>query len=362
MMQRVLDYIAKQWVSLLWPAGLFVGVVVAGWAFRRILFKRLRRWTASTSTQMDDVVVDSLHGPFLLWMVILGIYVATEFSELPRAFTNWSEKLLLALWIISLTLVLSRLSGRLVRMYGNRLEGSLPMGTLMQVLATLVVGLLGLLTLLDAFNVSLRGILGALGVGGLAVALALQDTLSNFFAGFYVSLARQIRLGDFIKLDSGQIGYVIDISWRSTTLREPSNNLIVIPNNKLAQSIVTNYSLPERRVASQVGVGVSYDADASHVEQVLSDIASAAIGQVPGLLKEPAPSVQLNPGFGDSALNFSVGFSVAEYNDQYLVQHELRKRILRRFKEEGIEIPYPTRTVEFREPNAIQPPMNSDKR
>src|SRR6185369_13063202 len=135
-------------------------------------------------------------------------------------------------------------------------------------------------------------------------------------------------------------------------LREQSNNLIVIPNNKLAQSIVTNYSLPEKRVASQVGVGVSYDTDPSHVEQVLGDIATAAIGQVPGLLKDPAPSVRLIPGFGDSSLNFSLNFHVAEYNDQYLVQHELRKRILRRFKEEGIEIPYPTRTVEFREPGA----------
>jgi small-conductance mechanosensitive channel len=336
--------------SLVWPAGLFLGVVVLGWAFRRILFARLHRWTATTSTSMDDVIVDSLHGPFLLWIVILGIYAATEFSELPQKYLDWSEKLLLILWIVSLTLALARLSSRLVRVYGSRLEGALPMGTLMQVLAGIVVGLLGLLTLLDVFKVSITPILGALGVGGLAVALALQDTLSNFFAGFYVSLARQIRLGDFIKLQSGEIGTVMDISWRSTTLREPSNNLIVIPNNKLAQSIVTNYSLPEKQISTQVGVSVSYDSDASRVEQVLTDIAAAAAGQIPGLLKDPAPSVRLIPGFGDSSLNFSLNFSVAQYNDQFLAQHELRKRILRRFHEEGIEIPFPTRTVEFKEP------------
>jgi len=354
-MQRALEFLTTEWLSLLWPALLFLGMLAAGWAFRSILFKRLRRWSAKTSTSIDDVFVDSLHGPFLMWMVILAIYVATEFSKLPRAFTNYSSKVLLALWIISLTLVLARLSSRLVRVYGSRLEGALPMGTLMEVLAGLIVGLLGLLTLLDAFGVSIKPILGALGVGGLAVALALQDTLSNFFAGFYVSLARQIRLGDFIKLQSGELGYVIDISWRSTTLREQSNNLIVIPNNKLAQSIVTNYSLPEKRVASQVGVGVSYDSDPTRVEQVLSDIATAAIGHVPGLLKDPAPSVRLIPGFGDSSLNFSLNFHVAEYTEQYLVQHELRKRILRRFREEGIEIPFPTRTVEFREPRGELP-------
>jgi small-conductance mechanosensitive channel len=343
-------------LGLLWPAGLFLAVVVAGWAFRRILFTRLRRWTASTSTSMGNVVVDSLHGPFLLWMVILGIYVATEFSELPQNYTDWSEKLLLALWVISLTLALARMSGQLVRVYGSRLDGALPMGTLMEVLASLVVGLLGLLALLDVFKVAITPILGALGVGGLAVALALQDTLSNFFAGFYVSLARQIRLGDFIKLQSGELGTVIDISWRSTTLRDPSNNLIVIPNNKLAQSIVTNYSLPGKQISTQVGVSVSYDSDASRVEQVLADVGTAAIGQIPGLLKDPAPSARLIPGFGDSSLNFSLNFSVAEYNDQFLVQHELRKRILRRFKEEGIQIPFPTRTVEFREPQGGAPP------
>jgi small-conductance mechanosensitive channel len=97
----------------------------------------------------------------------------------------------------------------------------------------------------------------------------------------------------------------------------------------------------KKRVASQVGVGVSYDSDPTRVEQVLSDIATAAIGHVPGLLKDPAPSVRLIPGFGDSSLNFSLNFHVAEYTEQYLVQHELRKRILRRFREEGIEIPFP---------------------
>jgi small-conductance mechanosensitive channel len=354
MIQSTLQFLTEEWRYLLWPTYLFLGFLVAGWAIRRVIFTRLRHWAASRPTQTASVVFDTLHGPFLLWMGILAIYIAAETSRLPQAYTDRSAKLLSALWIISLTLAFARLSGRLVRVYGSRMDSALPMGTLMEVLAVVVVGLLGLLTLLDEFGISIRTILGALGIGGLAVALALQDTLSNFFAGFYISLARQIRMGDFIKLqtsDASNIaGYVIDISWRSTTLREPSNNLIVIPNNKLAQSIVTNYSLPEKRVASQVGVGVSYDADPSKVEQVLASVAAAAIGQVPGLLKDPAPSVRLIPGFGDSSLNFSLNFSVTDYNDQFLVQHELRKRILRRFKEEGIEIPFPTRTVEFKGP------------
>ena len=137
------------------------------------------------------------------------------------------------------------------------------MGTLTEVLAGLIIWILGCLTLLQqVFEVDIRAILAALGVGGLAVALALQDTLSNLFAGFYVSVARQIRIGDFVKIDAGQSGYVQDIGWRSTTLRELSGNLIFIPNNKLSQSIVTNYYLPERRVGIGITVPVAYDSDA----------------------------------------------------------------------------------------------------
>ena len=196
----------------------------------------------------------------------------------------------------------------MVRAYSTRLEGALPVSTLTEVLAGLIIWILGLLTLLQqVFEVDIRAILAALGVGGLAVALALQDTLSNLFAGFYVSVARQIRIGDFVKIDAGQNGYVQDIGWRSTTLRDLSGNLIFIPNNKLAQSIVTNYNLPQRPVGLGITVPVTYDADPSQVERLLTEVGFAAIGQVPGLLKEPAPSAKFIPGFGKTIHGFYFG-------------------------------------------------------
>ncbi len=203
--------------------------------------------------------------------------------------------------------------------------------------------------LLNSLNIQITAILTALGVGGLAVALALQDTLSNLFAGFYVAIARQIRLGDYIKLNTGEEGYVSDITWRSTMIRNLNNNLIIVPNSKLAQAIVTNYSLPEKRMTSSVQVGVSYSSDIDLVERVLREEATSAIGSVPGLLPEPAPSVSLEPGFGDSALSFTLGYSVAEFALQGPVRNELRKRILRRFRQESIDMPFPTRTVYLKE-------------
>jgi small-conductance mechanosensitive channel len=338
MIKNIADFLIENWRQLVWPVALFAAIVVLGWLLRRIVYARLRRSTGSTESRIDNLLIESLHGPFLLWILILAIHLAAEYSSLPRSVTHWSAKLLLALWIISLTLVLSRLSGRMVRAYSTRLEGALPVSTLTEVLASLIIWILGILTLLEqVFEVDIRAILAALGVGGLAVALALQDTLSNLFAGFYVSVARQIRIGDFIKIDAGQSGYVQDIGWRSTTLRELGGNLIFIPNSKLAQSIVTNYSLPQRSIGIGIAVPVTYSSDPSQVERLLSEVASAAAGQVPGLLKNPAPSAKLIPGFGQTSMDFTLDCHVAEFADQFLVQHELRKRIYRRFREEGVQ-------------------------
>jgi small-conductance mechanosensitive channel len=162
-------------------------------------------------------------------------------------------------------------------------------------------------------------------------------------------VAGQVRLGDYIKLNTGEEGYIADISWRSTTMRAQSNNLIIIPNAKLAQAIVTNYFLPERRMAIGIPVSVGYNSDPDRVEHVLLDVVLAAIAEVPGLIAEPAPSVQLIPGFGDSALKFTVNCYVAEFVAQFTVQHELRKRILKRLQAEQIELGFPVQTVYLRD-------------
>jgi len=334
--------------QLVVPACLLLGTLAAGYLVKRLLFRALHRWAARTSSKVDEVLARSLGGPIIIWSLILGIYYATEWLELPARSTQLIERTLLILVIISLTMMAAGMAGNLVRHYGERAQGARPVTTLTQNLAQLFVVLMGLLILLYHFGISITPILTAFGVGGLAVALAMQDTLSNLFAGFYISVAGQVRLGDYIKLNTGEEGYVTDISWRSTTIRALANNLIIIPNSKLAQAIVTNYYLPERRVSLGIPVSVTYDTDPDQVERVLLEEAKSAAGAVAGLLADPAPSVQLIPGFGDSGMSFTLGYCVAEFADQYRVQHELRKRIWKRFRAEGIKIPYPTRTVHMR--------------
>ena len=204
------------------------------------------------------------------------------------------------------------------------------------------------MVLLNHFNVPITPILTALGVGGLAVALALQDTLSNLFGGFYVAVAGQVRLGDYIKLNTGEEGCVTDIGWRCTTFRTMADNLIIVPNAKLAQAIVTNYCLPAKRMSASLLVTVGYECDPDAVEKVLAEVLIQAAGEVPGMLGDPAPSVAFDPGFGEVGMGFTASFYVTEFAGQFPVRNELRKRVLRRFRAAGIAIPCPSRTVYLR--------------
>jgi small-conductance mechanosensitive channel len=341
-------------MELAWPAVIFAGVFVAAWLVRWLVLRALQAWTSRTGGRPGLILVEALRGPLLIWSVILAVHTAIQLSDLPPNVAQVGSHGLLVLWIVSLTLMGMRMAGNLVRHFGAQAPGSLPVTTLSQNLAQLAVFVLGALWMLLSFHVNVTPILTALGVGGLAVALALQDTLSNLFAGFYVAVARQVRLGDYIKLNTGEAGYVTDIGWRATTIRELANNLIVVPNSKLAQAIVTNYNLPERCMGASLQIAVAYDSDIERVERTLIDLAKQAVGEIPGLLGDPAPGVTFDPGFGDFALGFTLGFQVAEFADQYGVRTELRKRILRRFREEGIRMPFPARTVYLRDEKAAR--------
>jgi small-conductance mechanosensitive channel len=341
-------FLAHHWEQLIGPLCVLALTLAAGYAAKRLIVRMLRPWAARSKGPTAQIVTNALKGPFMIWVLILGTHLALESSDLPSQATHWIGRILLALWILSLTIVCSRLAGGLIRFHGSGISGALPVTTLTQTLAQLAVVILGLVVLLNLWGISITPILTALGVGGLAVALALQDTLSNLFAGFYIAVAGQVRLGDYIRLNTGEEGYVTDIGWRSTTIRALANNMIIIPNSKLGQAVVTNFYLPERRVGVSIQVGVAYDCDPDRVERVLLEEAQAAAREIPGMLAEPAPGVSFDPGFGDWSLGFTLGYSVEEFADQFRVRAELRKRILKRLREEKIDMPFPTRTIYVR--------------
>ena len=336
--------ISKETLEIVLPFAIFVLTFLAGISLRNIIFNRLAGWSKRTATDLDDIITNSIRYPSLAWVLMLAIYFALEISPMPENWMAVSSKVLLALAIISVTFVVANVACNLIVRYFGKLDSVIPLTSLTQNIVRVAILLIGVLILLNTLGISITPILGALGIGGLAVALALQDTLSNFFAGFYVAVARQIKIGDYIKLETGEEGYVTDISWRSTKIRALPNNLIIIPNTKLASSIVTNFHLPQKDMAVLVNVGVSYDSELIKVERVTCEVAKEVMKEVKGGVPEFEPFIRYS-AFGDSSINFTVIMRGMEFTDQYLIKHEFIKQLHKRYSQEGIEIPFPIRTV-----------------
>ena len=346
---RLIGELLRDPFAIIIPLALLGVSIVAGLIVRRLLFRAVKTWADRTDGHAGVLIMDTLRGPIVLWAIILGLHLATQNSEIPRRYLRYVPSTLGALWILSLTIATSRLAGNWVRFYGSRVTGAQAVTSLTQKLVQILVVLLGLIWFLKVvFNISLSSLsplLTTVGVGGIAVALGLQDTLSNLFAGFYVSVSGLIRVGDYIKLNTGEEGYITDINWRCTMMRGLSNNLVIVPNSKLGQAIYTNYCLPDTRITMSVSFSVGYESDIDHVEKVLLEESLAATKILPGLVRDPPPYIRFDPGPADWALVFQVNFSVAQFSDQYRVRSELRKRLFQRLQREGIDMPFPTRTV-----------------
>ena len=325
-----------------------VGIVLglAYWYILRILVKRR---SAGSRWPGEIVLLKAVGRVPVIWFVSAGLYAGARALPLLPGIHHGLMTAVVVVVVLSATFVVARASGRLVRFWANRPEGQLPGASIFSNLATVVVAVLGFLILLQRLGISITPLVTALGVGGIAVALALQDTLSNLFAGFQVLMSRQIRPGDYVKLDSGEEGYVVDITWRYTTIRALPNNMIVVPNAKIAGSIVTNCSLPEHEMSLLVQVGVSYNSDLEHVEAVSIDVARQVMNETAGGIADAEPLVRFHT-FGDFSVDLMVILRVAEFVDQYAVKHAFVKRLHARFKEEGIEIPFPIRTVHVQAP------------
>ena len=316
---------------------------------RGIALRFFYKWAEKRETKVDDIIIKSLRIPSIYWCIAIGLYIGITVSDLPDKYVFYFSKAIHVIVIFSITIATANLSGKIFTNYIQKTELPIPTTGLAYGILKGTIIVIGILIVLTVLGISITPLLTALGVGGLAVALALQDTLANLFAGIHILVEKSLRVGDFIKLETGHEGYVDDITWRTTRIRMLPNNMVVIPNSRLAQSIVTNYYLPEKRMSLLISIGVSYSSDPEKVEKILVEEAKKAVGEIPGLLGEPEPFVRFIPGFGESSLDFTLICQVKEFVDQYLAQHELRKRIFKRFRDEGIEIQFPHRTVYLRE-------------
>lgn len=336
---------------------LVLASALVAWLAERFAIRALRRATRSTSTELDDLIVRAVHPALVAAIFVAGVWFGVRYlrTDLPPGFVLWADRLSLALVVFLAALVTSRLAQGLLRYRAARAPRWMPVASLASRVLYVLIYLIAFLVVLDSYGLSITPLLTSLGLAGLAVALALQDTLTNFFAGLWIQTGRHLRVGHFVRVEDAAVeGYVAEIGWRTTKIRTLPNNLVILPNAKLAQSVVTDYHLPEPRMSLLVPISVGYEFDPDRVERILVEEALAAAESTPGLLKDPRPFVRFIPGFGEYALQFTLICQVREFVDQYLAQHEIRKRILARFRREGIRIPYPVRE------NVHVPPQRPD--
>lgn len=257
---------------------------------------------------------------------------------------------LVALIVVVFSIGTAKIAGEAVRAGAVSHAGTSGSATIFVSITRVIVYAIGALVLLDSLGIAITPLLTALGVGGLAVALALQDTLSNLFAGIHILASRKVQPGDFIQLDNGMQGYVVDTNWRNTIIRQLPNNLLVVPNATVASSIVTNFHLPEHELSVTVQAGVGYDSDLDRVEQVTVEVGREVMQEVEGGVPAHEPTVRYT-GFGGSSITFNVGLRAAEVTTQALIVHEFIKRVHRRYQKEGIEFQSPNETIVYSAPD-----------
>ncbi|UQT54855.1 mechanosensitive ion channel family protein [Streptomyces durmitorensis] len=334
---------ALTWHDLI-TAGIAVAVGIAAGLLLRMILRWLGERASRTRWSGDDVIVDAVRTLVPCAAITAGAAVAAAALPLtPRTGRNVSMTLT-ALLVLAATLTAARVVTRLVKSVAQSRSGVAGSATIFVNITRVVVLAMGFLVVLQTLGVSIAPLLTALGVGGLAVALALQDTLANLFAGVHILAAKTVQPGDYIKLSSGEEGYVVDINWRNTVVRQLSNNLVIIPNAQLAGTNMTNFSRPEQDLSIMVQVGVSYDSDLEQVERVTTEVVENVMKDVDGALPDHEPAVRFHT-FGDSRISFTVILGVGEFSDQYRIKHEFIKQLHQRYRAEGIRVPSPVRTV-----------------
>ena len=325
-----------------WPVVL--ATTLLGGLVGLIVARVLRSSSERRGWKVGRALAESLTGLPLLWGALIGVGVLLPTLDRSLRANSIALDVLRVVWIASFTWLGMRIVGKLVRAWTTREGAEVPSGTIFVNLARVSVFIVGALVALAAVGVSIAPLLTAAGVGGLAIALALQDTLGNLFAGLQVVLSKQIKPGDFIKLETGQEGWVHDVTWRNTTVKQLSNDLVIVPNSVIGKSLVTNFTSMDEQHSVTVPFQVAYGTDLEQVERVVGEVACSTQAAVPGAVEECEPVVRFRE-FGDWAVRGVVILRAASYADKAILVHDFMKRLHERFAEEGIEFPLPTSEV-----------------
>ena len=281
MVDKILDQMFV-WVH---PILILVLGIILGWLIKRFVHSRLSKLADKTKWRGDDIILNSIEPHIILWFFLAAARIAIDSIKLSEPFSSYKEYLATIIVIIlflSVTVTISKLLVGLFNLWAEKQGRGFPSTTMFTNFVYIIVWGIGVMIILDSLNIAITPILTALGVGGLAIALALKDTLSDVFSGLHILLSGKVKPGDFAELDSGERGYISDITWRNTTMLERTNNVINIPNSKLSTAIIKNYDSGDSSFSVRIPVGVSYNSDLEHVASVTKNVAIDVAKDVEG--------------------------------------------------------------------------------
>ena len=322
---------------------IFCGITL-GYIFKRFVHHRISNLVSKTKWKGDDIVLQAIESQVIPWFLLISLYIAGQKLEISSPYNVYYNKFIIITLILTITWAVSNFLVGSLNHWSNKHTARFPSTKIFTNLIKIIVLTIGVLIALDSLNISITPMLTAFGIGGLAISLALKDTLSDLFSGLHIILSQKVKPGDFIQLDSGERGYITNISWRNTTMLERANNVISIPNSRISAAIVKNFDTNDSTFSVRVPIGVDYRSKLEHVENVTKEIASEVQQGVEGGVTDVEPLVRFYE-FGESSINLKVYFSAKRYGDHHAIKHEFVKRIHERFKKEGINIPYPIRTI-----------------
>ncbi len=330
------------------------GVAMALWTIAIIIiwfvFRLLLLFTKKTKTDMDTKIVRIIRLPFFLILFVYGLLVSLSQLKLPDEILNGLDLFYRAGVIVLIAIIAIRLFKKVILVYlkliskKTETQADDVLVPVIGKIVTVVIWVFAFVMFMNNFGVDITVFLGAMGIAGLVIAFAAQDTLSNFFAGIMILLDRPFKEEDWIILDDS-VYQVKHIGLRSTRLFSSWNQqMVTLPNSKISNYMFSNLSEPDSFGRRTLKFGVSYNTDIEKMKVIVQEIVSSHSGVEKD---EEHPIIVRFNEFGDSALNWSVTFFVKDYNDQWAIASDLRHEIFHRFAKEGIEIPFPQRVVHF---------------
>jgi MscS family membrane protein len=333
-------------------ATIIFGVLLA--LVARTVVRWLETKAGETDTQLDDIIIAAIGTPVQVAIVVVSVNIALKYFGVVPENLQWilDPRYITSVYIIIAAWIISSFLYDIIKIYGHtfaeKSEGDWDdrLVELFELVIRYVVWFAALMLILSVFEVNITPFLAGAGIAGLALALAAQDIISNFFGGAIITVDKTFKVGDRIKVDT-YYGDVINIGPRSTRLKTLDYQIVTIPNNKITTTVIVNYSEPDQKLRITIPVSVAYGTDPKKVKDILLEIAHATIKNTDYLLEDPGPKVFFNE-FADSSLNFILYVWAIKYNLPDEVRDAINVQIDERFAAEGIEIPFPQMEVRLK--------------